>query len=368
MSKILSLLPISPKDVLRKGDSARDNFHTLYWLYLRENKQTAGLQAPITRRIRGWKDWFLTSSTILYDFETYGKEAYLNDWQYHRRIQVNGLERSFTDHKYAFDQMIRHNHAEVLPDLYGVVREGQMFEPPSTAIASSVGEWVLKNLSDNDKIVIKPEDGEGGEDIYIVSKKDGTLVINGESASTTTLDQWTSDTVYVVTEFINQAEYSAEIYPHTTNTVRLLSLWDYENNEPYVADAIHRIGTDMSRPVDNWDKGGLSVAIDLNNGTLGQATRWPHSSTVEWYDVHPDNGQRIKGVEIPKWSELKTAVREMASELWYMPMAAWDITVTKNGFKMLEANSTPTINMMQVHRPLLLDERTRRFFEHHDVL
>lgn len=361
-------MPASPKDVLRKADTARDRIHTLYWLYLRENKQIAELQAPITHRIRGWKDWFLTSSTVLYDFETYDKEAYLNDWQYHRRIQVNGLERSFTDHKYAFDQIMRHNHAEALPDLYGIVRGGRVFEPPSTAVANSLGEWVLTNFSANEKIVVKPEDGEGGKGIQVVWKKDDALIVNGELTDSATLDQRTSDTVYIITEFIKQAEYSSRIYPHTTNTIRLLSLWNYENDEPYIADAIHRIGTNASRPVDNWDRGGLSVAIDLNDGTLGQATRWPRSSAVEWYDTHPDSKQQINGVEIPRWDELKTAVQEMASELWYMPMAAWDITVTEDGFKMLEANSTPTINMMQVHRPLLRDERTRRFFEHHDVL
>lgn len=368
MSNIIGMLPTSPKDALRKADAARDQFHTLYWLYLRENKQIAELQAPITSRLWGWKDRFLTSSTILYDFEKYDKEEYMNDWQYHRRIQVNGLERSFTDHKYAFDRMMRYNHAEILPDLYGIAQNRKVFDPPSTVVANNLGNWAFENIAENEKRVIKPENGEGGEDIYVVSKEGQNLVINGEPADPAALDSKMSDEVYIITEFIEQAEYAAKIYPHTTNTIRILSLWDYEENEPYVADAIHRIGTDRSRPVDNWDKGGLSVGINLDTGTLEQATHWPRSSTVEWYNMHPDSGEQIRGVKIPRWDDLKTAVREMASELWYMPMAAWDITITKNGFKLLEGNSTPTINMMQVHRPLLRDERTRRFFEHHDVL
>ena len=82
---------------------------------------------------------------------------------------------------------------------------------------------------------------------------------------------------YLITEFVVQAPYAASIYPHTTNMVRILTLWDLAVGRPFLAAAVHRFGTARSAPVDNWHGGwgGLSARIDLDSGVLGPGRRSP---------------------------------------------------------------------------------------------
>jgi len=160
-----------------------------------------------------------------------------------------------------------------------------------------------------------------------------------------------------------------EIFPDAANTVRILTFWDYERNKPYIADAIHRFGTEKSAPVDNFGSGGLSVGIDLDTGELRRGATKPTSAMMEWHSKHPNTGNLIEGVEIPNWNHLCSSICEIAQQFSEVPMVGWDILVTDGGFVVLEGNAKdPDFKMMQMHRPLLRDERNRKFLRHHGVV
>jgi len=175
---------------------------------------------------------------------------------------------------------------------------------------------------------------------------------------------------YLVTEFIYQAEYSRKIFPDTTNTLRFLTMWDYDRMEPFIASAAHRIGSSRSFPVDNfkYGKGGLSAAVDLESGVLGKAARMSDEGGLEWHAGHPENGSRIEGVGLPLWPETKGEILRMAARLPYIPYIAWDVVMTDGGFSVLETNSTPGLAVLQIHEPLLRDPRVRRFYQAHKVI
>ena len=133
---------------------------------------------------------------------------------------------------------------------------------------------------------------------------------------------------------------------------------------------MHRIGTDASAPVDNWEKGGLSCGIDIDSGKLLEGAPKPTSAEIEWVSTHPDTGAQIKGITIPNGQRLCESVCNIASFFDQIPIIAWDIVVTDGGpFKILEANgSKPGIETLQMHKPLLKDEKNRRFLKEHGVL
>jgi glutathione synthase/RimK-type ligase-like ATP-grasp enzyme len=61
-------------------------------------------------------------------------------------------------------------------------------------------------------------------------------------------------------------------------------------------------------------------------------------------------------------------VLDLAETVPYLPRLGWDVLPTDDGFVVLEANAHAATRTVQVHRPLLRDERVRRFYEHHDCL
>ena len=55
----------------------------------------------------------------------------------------------------------------------------------------------------------------------------------------------------------------------------------------------------------------------------------------------------------------------MANNLAMVPYMGWDVVITEAGFKVLEINSLPGINLIQFFKPLLAEERIRRFYVRH---
>ncbi|WP_331234220.1 sugar-transfer associated ATP-grasp domain-containing protein [Natronorarus salvus] len=322
---------------------------------------------PLKKRLSFYRNGFATSSGILYNFDKYSFEDYLNDVNMRHRKRANGHEQAFPTRKYPFHLLMESSHPEYLPELYGLVTKGKAYTKDLVLKNEDAEDWLRRKLKVHGKIVIKPENGNGGVGVYVLVWNGSDVSITGGPETIGDLMSKIGDSVYIAVEFVEQADYAASIYPDSVNTIRLITLWDYDLDEPYVADAIHRFGNDGSAPVDNWDSGGLSVGVDLDSGTLLQAVRFPESTVVEWYREHPNTGAEIEGIKIPQWDRICTACCEMAETFWYVPMNAWDIVLSHGNIKVIEGNSRPTIEMMQVHRPFLADKRTRRFFEYHDA-
>jgi len=48
-----------------------------------------------------------------------------------------------------------------------------------------------------------------------------------------------------------------------------------------------------------------------------------------------------------------------------VPYMGWDVVITEAGFKVLEINSLPGISLVQFFKPLLDEERIRKFYTMH---
>jgi hypothetical protein len=174
---------------------------------------------------------------------------------------------------------------------------------------------------------------------------------------------------YIVTEFLKQHQYAARIYPKTTNTLRVLTMWDDEESRaPFVAFVIHRFGTARSFPVDNWGRGSLSAWVDGETGIVGPAAAAPTANSLEWHDSHPETKERIMGVKIPGWETIKARLLGLAGKCASVPYVGWDLVITDDGFSVIEGNNRTDVNLLQIHRPLLVDERVVRFYERQGVI
>ena len=63
---------------------------------------------------------------------------------------------------------------------------------------------------------------------------------------------------------------------------------DVAGGTPFIAAAVHRFGTAASLPMDNWSKGGIGAAVDLDNERLGGDITFPNRYAARVHERHPD--------------------------------------------------------------------------------
>ncbi len=319
-----------------------------------------------------WRRGFLSRAAVLYDFEAHDYREYLTD--YERFVESRGINGRFgiaLDNKLLFHHVMS-DFEERLPELHGIIENGTV-RPVGSAddrgSARPAIEWVEDRMVPGDTRVLKWVLGGGGHNVRFLTRTGEGWRIDGEPIERARLESELAGlNDYIVTDFAEQAGYADEFYPETTNTLRLVTMWDPETDEPFLARAIHRIGTARSAPVDNWSGGGLGAEIDPETGELGEAVFFPFDGELGWREIHPDTGTRIEGTEVPGWERIRKDLLSMAETVPYIPYVGWDLVVTDDGeFEIIEANNYPGVKSLQVHRPLLTDERIRRFYRTHGV-
>jgi hypothetical protein len=302
---------------------------------------------------------FLSESSHLYDHEQPRLNEYVSDLA--RLVgtdRLNGPYRPFLNNKLAFHWMMEAFTARVVR-AYGLIgsewtsvfSKGEPPEPPPDA-----REWLSSLLSGRGKLVIKPLQGSGGKGVQVVNSLSQleSLEFGGDEL--------------LVTDFVEQHDYAKELFPGATNTIRVLALQD--DNGPFVATAIHRIGTSLSAPADNWGGGGISVGIDRASGSLLRGAQHPKRTggRLVWLERHPETSAPFYGIAIPGWREVIHELMAITRRMPFLPYIGWDVVVTEDGFKIIEGNSRSDVNLLQIHGPLLVDERVKRFFKKHEVV
>lgn len=133
-------------------------------------------------------------------------------------------------------------------------------------------------------------------------------------------------------------------------TVRIVTARP-KDGDPQVIVASLRMPTGTSS-VDNFVAGGLASAIDLATGTMGVAVYLDPRRPDQ--DVHPDSGEPITGAILPFWKEVKDLALRAHAAFPRIASVGWDIAITEDGVKLLEANTGWGFHVVQMAqgRPL----------------
>ncbi len=323
------------------------------------------------RRWWAWRHGFSSRSYVIYRLDTADPRQYLSDYAETKTHRINEPFNILFRNKLLFSQfmdLFGLSH----PRVYAVLHGGRVHALSNTLTTSRLEDWLRNVLDEARSLVLKPLLGGDGAGIVFLSRRDGVFTINGVSAPLSDICAFLSalDHDYLVTDLVRQAGYAARVYPRTTNTARILTLWDVEAGTPFIAAAVHRFGTERSFPVDNWHGGwgGLCAKIDLVTGVLGPAATLSSGGQLCWYARHPESGAPIQGVCVPAWPETTAAILRVAERLPYAPAIGWDLVVTDTGCCLLEGNSPPNTFVWQVHEPLLADPRVRHFYQEHKIV
>lgn len=344
---------------IRKGVVRAARFRRLY-----EKERKRPFRLPFRTCLRMWRQGFLSESAVIYGIGETGGGGYLSDAaRFLRTPGIDGRYSLLLDDKELFETVFS-PRAPVPRILASISASGRVRRPDGEV----GGDWLLELLGQRKALVLKPPGGGGGHGVLIVRETEAGVDVNGSPLTRSALrERAAALRGYIVTEFIEQARYAAEIYPWTTNSIRVVTMIDPDEGVPFVPVAVHRFGTRRSAPADNWTQGGLSALVQ-ETGTLGPGVGYPASGSLEWCDRHPDTGSPIAGVRVPRWEEVLTGIAHLAGAFPHLPYVGWDVVVTEAGYSVIEGNSNTDVNLLQVHGPLLRDERVRRFYAAHGAL
>ena len=184
------------------------------------------------------------------------------------------------------------------------------------------------------KLFIKPVMGRGGKGIIIAKRTSEGYEYNDKKITYNYLQALSGD--YVVEAAIEQHSYLNSVYSNSVNTLRAITVRNDDSSVDFIAATL-RMGT-AGREIDNSSAGGLLIGIDLNTGK-GLRPFSTYEFGIERYNKHPDSDFDFSLLEIPNWKVVKQKILITAQKLTQINLVGWDIALTEDGIKIIEANT-----------------------------
>lgn len=182
-------------------------------------------------------------------------------------------------------------------------------------------------LKNKNKIIVKPNDGEGGKGIKIIDVNN----ININELYNNLL----SNKQLVVEEVIKQHDILDELYNKSVNSLRMFTF--YDGYKVHFLQAILKIGN--GNIVDNFSSGGMYTFIDENGFVKTPAI----DKNDNIYEKHPITNKDIINLEIPYFKEAIELVKKASLEIPLIKYIGWDVAITNNGPIIIEGNCYPGI-------------------------
>lgn len=220
---------------------------------------------------------------------------------------------------------------------------------------------LLKNAP-NEKLIIKPIGGKGGNNIVIAYKK-GTNIIVQDKGNTLSLKRFKLLERSVIQSYISQHELMSQISP-SINTIRIVTLLD-KNNTVILLGAYMRFGINDAY-VDNVSSGGISVGIDIDKGKFKECA---YDSKGKLYFFHPTSRFVFDGTNIPNWSKVIELAKQIQTTFNYYKLIGSDIAITPKGPIVIEINALPDmVALEQRYGPILENKAVKKAFMEYNLL
>ena len=319
---------------------------------------------PLSLKIKLWQHGFRSWSYALYELDKNDPKDYLPDAAFYHAANINGAFCRHTMADKLLFSLLLKDHVQI-PAPLAVVDGGNLFP---------LGETVIEGISSlldycaaTHGVILKPNKGGRGRGVHGLRVESGQAYLNDQVVQKEAVERLVGAlNDYLVVPWVEQAPYAAEVFPRSTNTLRIVTMQDPDNaHEPFIPVVVHRFGVAASVPVDN---GGVFCPVDLESGRLGRAARLPSKTGGElvWFDEHPDTGTRFEGVTVSNWPWVKEQILGLVKAFPLFRYIGWDVVVTPRGLCVLEGNEKPSM-AFQVFRPYLSDPRVVRFFKYHGL-
>ncbi len=187
-----------------------------------------------------------------------------------------------------------------------------------------------KFLKGKTEVIVKPSSGSCGQGIEKLRVSDYEI---HELYEKLMLEERR-----LVEEVAVQCETLGRLHPSSINTMRVVTL-----NKKVVV-AFLRIGN-KGYVVDNFNHEGLAAPIDIEDGVIKyKAIDKQHHE----YDEHPYTKEKIVGITIPHWKEIKAMCEEAATVVPQIGYTGWDVCLSDDGPLLIEGNEFPGHDIYQL--------------------
>lgn len=301
-------------------------------------KQRVSIFKKISYAIKGFSE----TEYIRYQFDKNDYKEYISEYERLQSREINGGYKFILDNKLVFEEMF--SKYTKVPTNYAWISDGLIYMLHNYVCQD---DDIISFLFAIGKTVLKWLDGGGGVGTYVIEPIDDKLIVNGNEYSTEEVRAlFNRKGNAILCEYITQSDFSASLYPYTTNTIRIVCAKEKNQKRAKVIAAVQRIGRYSSIPVDNAHAGGFTCEIDLETGMLG-CGRSLFENQVQ-YKTHPDTGSQIEGVRIPCWKELVDNIEDLTNQFPYLNFVAWDVLLISEGYCIIEGNASSGCGLFQM--------------------
>jgi len=226
--------------------------------------------------------------------------------------------------------------------------------PQTLSVAEGLSSipTALEAVAERGDFVVKPANGSGGDGILVV----GELLApgrwrraGGAEVDTAGLTRHLASAVFGT--FSKQLEDRAFLEERVTPDAFFSTLWADGLCDLRVITlkgapvlSMVRVPTAESEGRANLHQGGVGIAIDL---ATGRTTAALHKG--KRVDRHPDSGQPLLGLEVPRWRELVEVARRSAGAVPLGYLGVDLVLDAARGPLVLEINVRPGLEIQNVH-------------------
>lgn len=321
------------KSMLKHLNHFRIWFHTV----ILEHHNT---KLSLYHKLRAIRYGFSSDFYYMFNLKENNPRDYISDYKRMISREINSKYLMVFDNKLIFEKIFS-QYVNVPKTI--IVIDDELYFNDGNKI-----EDINEVLTEN-KYIIKPiSDTGGGTGVSLIEKEgnDTFLFQNKKVTSKELYDELKKDYKgYMITEYVNQHQYSERINPSSVNTIRIITLRDPSTNEYIIPCAVHRFGNKKSHVVDNASSGGYITKIDIEKGILLETKTFLDTKSLE---IHPDSKVKIYGTIIPHFDEIKKKLLNTANKFPYIPFIAWDVVVTEEGFCVIEINASSGLGIFQI--------------------
>ena len=283
---------------------------------------------------------FMPDQVALYNLNKNNRKEYLSEFDWYKSRYINEPYNFVLNNKIVCCDILKQyiNIPEVI-----VLKQKKRITSTDNKISNY--DEIIKEIKKGDFFFKKPNNCGKGKGVDKIEYNKDFFINNEKITEEELINFLKKDDDYHICRGIKQAKYLDDIYDKTSNTIRIITFRNPKTNKFEIYKAVQRIGVASSIPVDNGSRGGLTSDIDIKTGCLTAARCIQRFGE---FSIHPDSGNKIEGVIVPNWKEIKKQIVELSNKFSYLYFVAWDVLPTDKGIYIIEANTSSGVNILQL--------------------